>query len=51
MKTKVFIVYSKSESLGELNSLLESGWKVKEVHPSQGSEHAVWLVVAIKTSE
>ena len=49
-KQKTFVIYSNSANqpdspLVGLNALLEKGWRVAQVHPSNG-DNAVYLVVA-----
>jgi len=46
MKRKAFVVLVNSAPLNELNELLDKGWSVVEVHPSNGGQSPQWLVIA-----
>jgi hypothetical protein len=47
MKRKAFVIHTgaSNPSVEALNQVLDKGWKVINVYPSQGSEHAYWLVI------
>lgn len=52
MKRKAFVIDANpnGESLEEMNELLAKGWKVLEVHPSNG-QHTFWFVTVTESEQ